>query len=59
MTQGGFSGASRDYDRIEKAIRFIETRFEERPGLQEIAGHIGMSEFHFQRLFSRWVGISP
>ena len=59
MTQGEFSGASRDYDRIEKAIRFIETRFEERPGLQEIAGHIGMSEFHFQRLFSRWVGISP
>ena len=59
MTQGEFSGASRDYDRIEKAIRFIETRFEERPGLQEIAGHVGMSEFHFQRLFSRWVGISP
>ncbi|MCU0563158.1 MAG: methylated-DNA--[protein]-cysteine S-methyltransferase [Desulfobacterales bacterium] len=59
MAHGEFVGASRDYDRIEKAIRFIETRFEERPGLQEIAGHVGMSEFHFQRLFRRWVGISP
>ncbi len=59
MAHGEFVGASRDYNRIEKAIRFIETRFEERPGLQEIAGHVGMSEFHFQRLFRRWVGISP
>lgn len=59
MAHKEFVGARRDYDRIEKAIRFIETRFEERPGLQEIAGHVGMSEFHFQRLFRRWVGISP
>jgi AraC family transcriptional regulator of adaptative response/methylated-DNA-[protein]-cysteine methyltransferase len=27
--------------------------------LKEIAAHIGLSEYHFQRLFSRWVGISP
>ena len=53
------SQASVDYDRVEKAIKFIETSFPSRPGLKEIAAHIGLSEYHFQRLFSRWVGISP
>ena len=51
--------ASEDYERIEKAIKFLETNFSAQPGLKEIADHIGLSEFHFQRLFSRWVGISP
>jgi AraC family transcriptional regulator of adaptative response/methylated-DNA-[protein]-cysteine methyltransferase len=51
--------ASEDYERIEKAIKFLETNFPAQPGLKEIADHIGLSEFHFQRLFSRWVGISP
>lgn len=51
--------ASEDYERIEKSIKFLETNFSSQPGLNEIAAHIGLSEFHFQRLFSRWVGISP
>ena len=51
--------ASEDYERIEKAIKFLETNFPAQPGLKEIADRIGLSEFHFQRLFSRWVGISP
>jgi AraC family transcriptional regulator of adaptative response/methylated-DNA-[protein]-cysteine methyltransferase len=59
MTDAQFARACRDYDRIERAIRFIETHFENRPVLQEVAAHMGLSEFHFQRLFSRWVGISP
>jgi len=50
---------SRDYDRVEKAIRFLEENFEQQPPLSEIANNVGLSEFHFQRLFSRWVGISP
>ncbi len=48
-----------DYTRVEKAIRFIETQALRQPGLAEIAESVGLSEFHFQRLFSRWVGISP
>jgi AraC family transcriptional regulator of adaptative response/methylated-DNA-[protein]-cysteine methyltransferase len=51
--------ASDDYERIEKSIKFLETHFPSQPGLKELAAHIGLSEFHFQRLFSRWVGISP
>ena len=51
--------ASEDYERIEKSIKYLETNFPSQPGLKEVAAHIGLSEFHFQRLFSRWVGISP
>ena len=53
------SHASADYNRIEKAIKFIENNFLSQPNLKDIAAHVGLSEYHFQRLFSRWVGISP
>jgi AraC family transcriptional regulator, regulatory protein of adaptative response / methylated-DNA-[protein]-cysteine methyltransferase len=48
-----------DYKLIERAIRFIEQNALRQPSLGEIAAAVGLSEFHFQRLFSRWVGISP
>jgi AraC family transcriptional regulator, regulatory protein of adaptative response / methylated-DNA-[protein]-cysteine methyltransferase len=48
-----------DYGRVESAIRFIESEALRQPSLAEIAEAAGLSEFHFQRLFSRWVGISP
>ena len=50
---------SRDYRRIERAIFFIEENRERRPELAEVAAVAGVSEFYFQRLFSRMVGISP
>jgi AraC family transcriptional regulator of adaptative response/methylated-DNA-[protein]-cysteine methyltransferase len=59
MKPTDYSSACRDYERIEKAIQYIETHFDRQPELKEISDHIGLSEFHFQRLFSRWVGISP
>jgi AraC family transcriptional regulator of adaptative response/methylated-DNA-[protein]-cysteine methyltransferase len=48
-----------DYHRIEKAIRFIEENFQNQPSLKEIAEHVALSEFHFNRLFSKWAGTSP
>lgn len=48
-----------DYTRIAKAIQFLEQNFTRRPDLREIAQSVGLSEFHFQRLFRRWAGISP
>ena len=50
---------ARDYARIEKAMAFIEAHIERRPDLAEAARSAGLSEFHFQRLFRRMVGISP
>ena len=48
-----------DYDRVERAISYICDHATEQPGLEEIAAAIGLSPFHFQRLFSRWAGVSP
>ena len=50
---------SSDYTRVERAIRFLEENHLRQPSLAEIADSARMSEYHFQRLFSRWVGISP
>jgi AraC family transcriptional regulator of adaptative response/methylated-DNA-[protein]-cysteine methyltransferase len=50
---------STDYHRIEKAIRYIDAAAPSRPGLADVAQHVGMSPFHFQRLFTRWAGVSP
>jgi AraC family transcriptional regulator of adaptative response/methylated-DNA-[protein]-cysteine methyltransferase len=48
-----------DYRRIESALRFLEENRTDQPTLEEVASSVGLSPFHFQRLFSRWVGISP
>ena len=53
------SKLSDDYRRIEKAIGFIEAHFNARPTLNQIADHVHLSRFHFDRLFKRWAGISP
>ena len=48
-----------DYQRIEKAILFLEKNFHRQPDLREVAQDAGLSAYHFQRLFRRWAGISP
>lgn len=48
-----------DYQRITLAIDFIRNNVGNQPTLAEIAGHIHLSEYHFQRLFSRWAGVTP
>jgi AraC family transcriptional regulator of adaptative response/methylated-DNA-[protein]-cysteine methyltransferase len=48
-----------DYARVEKAIHYLKERYLEQPDLRMVAEAAGVSEFHFQRLFSRWAGISP
>ncbi len=50
---------SEDYSRMEKAILFLEQNYHRQPELREVAKSVHLSEFHFQRLFRRWAGISP
>lgn len=54
-----FRQLSEDYLRIEQAIEYLEKNANSQPELSEIAGAMGLSEYHFQRMFSRWAGISP
>lgn len=51
--------AQLDYDRIETAIRYIDAHATRQPSLKEIADSVHLSEFHFERLFSRWAGTTP
>ncbi|MEM1352836.1 MAG: bifunctional helix-turn-helix domain-containing protein/methylated-DNA--[protein]-cysteine S-methyltransferase [Pseudomonadota bacterium] len=46
------------YRVIRRAIDLIDAA-EDTLSLDEIAAQMGMSTAHFQRLFSRWVGVSP
>jgi AraC family transcriptional regulator of adaptative response/methylated-DNA-[protein]-cysteine methyltransferase len=48
-----------DYARVERAIRYLDEHAHQRPSLADVAASAGLSEFHFQRLFTRWAGISP
>ena len=52
-------GAARDYERIGMALRAIEEAGTEQPDLTALAAAVGLSPHHFQRLFRRWVGVSP
>ncbi len=48
-----------DYSRVEQAIRFLTENATEQPSLEAVAEEVGLSAFHFQRLFQRWAGVSP
>jgi AraC family transcriptional regulator of adaptative response/methylated-DNA-[protein]-cysteine methyltransferase len=54
-----FTQLSADYQRVEQAIHFLEENTLHQPDLAEVASHVGLSEYNFQRLFTRWAGISP
>jgi AraC family transcriptional regulator of adaptative response/methylated-DNA-[protein]-cysteine methyltransferase len=48
-----------DYERIQKAIEFIRSNFQQQPDLDAVAKEVYLSPFHFQRLFKDWAGVSP
>ena len=50
---------ARDYERVGAAIRYLEDHVRDQPELSDVAAAVNMSEFHFQRLFRRWAGITP
>lgn len=48
-----------NYDRIAQAIDFITDNFKEQPSLEEVAEQVHLSNYHFQRMFVEWAGVSP
>ncbi len=54
---GSWRGA--DYERVERAIRYLDRHRSDQPALEEVAAEAGLSPFHFQRLFRRWAGTTP
>lgn len=50
---------SRDFARISEAVELLSVHWRQQPSLAWVAERIGLSEFHLQRLFTRWAGVSP
>jgi AraC family transcriptional regulator of adaptative response/methylated-DNA-[protein]-cysteine methyltransferase len=48
-----------NFERVRDAIRFLRTNYRDQPRLDEVAEEVHLSEYHFQRIFSEWAGISP
>jgi AraC family transcriptional regulator of adaptative response/methylated-DNA-[protein]-cysteine methyltransferase len=48
-----------DYQRMERALAWLAQNWRERPSLDDAAAEAGLSPFHFQRIFTRWAGVSP
>ena len=48
-----------DYARVAEAIEYIRANFKRQPTLEEVAREVCLSPAHFQRLFTRWAGVSP
>ncbi len=53
------SDQARQYERVARAIEFIRSNARRQPSLNEISSNLGLSEFHLQRIFAEWAGISP
>lgn len=51
---------SAEYYRIvARVIEYIDSVFPEEPDLIELASVAALSEYHFHRIFSEWVGLPP
>ena len=50
---------SPDWRRMARAIRYLTEHYQDQPSLEDAASAAGLSPFHFQRVFSRYVGVSP
>ena len=50
---------SSTYNQIEKAIKYIDENFKSHPSIDEIAKNVGMSKYHFIRVFKDYVGLTP
>lgn len=48
-----------DYRRMAEAIAYIAEHFRDQPRLEDMASRVGLSPFHFNRLFRRWTGVTP
>lgn len=48
-----------DWRRMARAIRYLTENYQDQPSLDEAASAVGLSPFHFQRVFTRYVGVSP
>ena len=52
-------GNQQQYQYVAQAIAYIREHTRQQPSLSEIATVLGISEYHLQRTFTAWAGVSP
>ena len=50
---------SKQYIKIAEAIAYLQKHIQDQPDLNQVADHVNLSPFHFQKLFTEWAGVSP
>ena len=50
---------ARTLRRMERVLHWLSEHYVDQPSLEDIASVIGLGPHHFQRLFTRYVGVSP
>jgi len=46
-------------ERVARAVAYLHEHFDESPSLNQVAHHARVSPFHFHRLFTKVVGLTP
>jgi AraC family transcriptional regulator of adaptative response/methylated-DNA-[protein]-cysteine methyltransferase len=59
VAQPRLSEQALDYHRMADALAWLAEHWLDRPSLEEAAAAVGLSPYHFQRVFTRWAGVSP
>lgn len=47
------------YETIATVIRYLDSHHATQPDLAALADHVGLSPYHFHRLFSTWAAVTP
>lgn len=50
---------TKHYHSIKEAIKYFDKNYTSQPKLEDVASAVGMSKYHFSRIFKEYVGISP
>jgi len=50
---------ARDFARIARVLAYVDAHWREQPSVKALASQARLSQFHFERLFRRWAGLSP
>lgn len=59
MDAAPLSTPDRQYAVVARAIAYLQQNAARQPTLAEVAQAVHLSEFHLQRVFAEWAGISP
>jgi AraC family transcriptional regulator, regulatory protein of adaptative response / methylated-DNA-[protein]-cysteine methyltransferase len=59
LCNAGAANMTDDFTLIAAAIDYLIEHRSGQPSLDDVATHVGLSRFHFQRLFKRYAGVTP